>query len=84
MDQFAVFGNPINHSKSPLIHQAFAEQTGVEHRYGRICAPIDGFPQALSAFFEQGGRGANVTLPLNSRHGNLPISSANVQPCPAR
>lgn len=67
MDQFAVFGNPINHSKSPLIHQAFAEQTGVEHRYGRICAPIDGFPHALSAFFEQGGRGANVTLPFKQQ-----------------
>lgn len=67
MDQFAVFGNPINHSKSPLIHQAFAEQTGIEHRYGRICAPIDGFPQALSAFFEQGGRGANVTLPFKQQ-----------------
>jgi shikimate dehydrogenase len=67
MDQFAVFGNPINHSKSPLIHQAFAEQTGIEHRYGRICAPIDGFPQALTAFFEQEGRGANVTLPFKQQ-----------------
>jgi len=67
MDQFAVFGNPISHSKSPLIHQAFAEQTGIEHRYGRICAPVDGFPQALSAFFGQGGRGANVTLPFKQQ-----------------
>lgn len=67
MDQFAVFGNPIGHSKSPLIHQAFAEQTGIEHRYGRICAPVDGFPQALSVFFEQGGRGANVTLPFKQQ-----------------
>lgn len=67
MDHFAVFGNPINHSKSPLIHQAFAEQTGIEHRYGRICAPMEGFPQALTAFFEQGGRGANVTLPFKQQ-----------------
>lgn len=67
MDHFAVFGNPISHSKSPLIHQAFAEQTGIEHRYGRICAPVDGFPQSLSAFFEQGGRGANVTLPFKQQ-----------------
>nr|WP_314985273.1 shikimate dehydrogenase [uncultured Pantoea sp.] len=67
MDQFAVFGNPINHSKSPLIHQAFAEQTGIEHRYGRICAPVDGFSQALSAFFDHGGRGANVTLPFKQQ-----------------
>lgn len=67
MDQFAVFGNPISHSKSPAIHQAFAQQTGIEHRYGRICAPVDAFPQTLSAFFEQGGRGANVTLPFKQQ-----------------
>jgi len=67
MDQFVVFGNPINHSKSPLIHQAFAEQTGIDHRYGRLCAPVDGFPLALTVFFEQGGRGANVTLPFKQQ-----------------
>lgn len=67
MDHFAVFGNPINHSKSPLIHQAFADQTGIEHRYGRICAPTEAFPQTLAAFFEQGGRGANVTLPFKQQ-----------------
>lgn len=67
MDQFAVFGNPISHSKSPLIHQAFAEQTGIEHRYGRICAPVDGFRDALTTFFAQGGRGANVTLPFKQQ-----------------
>jgi len=67
MEHFAVFGNPITHSKSPQIHHAFAEQTGIEHRYGRVCAPVDGFTQALSAFFEQGGRGANVTLPFKQQ-----------------
>jgi len=67
MDQFAVFGNPISHSKSPLIHQAFAEQTGITHHYGRVCAPPDGFPETIAAFFAQGGRGANVTLPFKQQ-----------------
>ncbi len=64
MNNYAVFGNPINHSKSPLIHQAFAQQTGIDHRYGRVCAPLDGFPQALAEFFAQSGVGANITLPF--------------------
>ncbi|MBA2814233.1 shikimate dehydrogenase [Candidatus Pantoea persica] len=67
MEQFAVFGNPISHSKSPAIHQAFALQTGIEHRYGRICAPLDDFPATIAAFFAQGGRGANVTLPFKQQ-----------------
>lgn len=61
---FTVFGNPINHSKSPRIHQLFAEQTGLSHSYDRICAPIEGFRQSVDEFFQGGGKGANVTLPF--------------------
>ena len=67
MDNFAVIGNPIAHSKSPLIHDAFAQQTGVEHRYGRLLAPLDGFASTLQEFLQQGGRGANVTLPFKQQ-----------------
>ncbi|RPD93315.1 shikimate dehydrogenase [Candidatus Pantoea deserta] len=67
MEQFAVFGNPISHSKSPAIHRLFAEQTGITHHYGRVCAPLDGFPQAIATFFAQGGQGANVTLPFKQQ-----------------
>lgn len=48
---YAVFGNPVAHSKSPQIHQQFALQEGVEIEYERICADIDGFAQAVSTFF---------------------------------
>ncbi|MCX0498235.1 shikimate dehydrogenase [Erwinia billingiae] len=67
MHTFAVFGNPINHSKSPRIHQLFAEQTGIPHAYGRICAPVDEFIASLSEFMAQGGKGANVTLPFKEQ-----------------
>jgi len=67
MENFAVFGNPIAHSKSPFIHSLFAEQTGIEHQYGRECAPLEGFPQAIADFFAKGGKGANVTLPFKQQ-----------------
>lgn len=61
---YAVFGHPIAHSKSPHIHQLFAGQTGIEHVYGRILAPLDSFTACIQTFFTGGGRGANVTLPF--------------------
>lgn len=67
MQQFAVFGNPIEHSRSPRIHQLFAAQTGIPHPYGRICAPVEGFAAALADFIAQNGGGANVTLPFKEQ-----------------
>lgn len=68
MDQkFAVFGNPIGHSKSPSIHTLFAEQTGIEHRYGTILAPHETFEETLIAFFTEGALGANITTPFKER-----------------
>ena len=67
MDNFVVIGNPIAHSKSPFIHHAFAMQTGITHRYGRLLAPLDAFDSTVHAFLQQGGRGANVTLPFKQQ-----------------
>ncbi|MGV3344546.1 shikimate dehydrogenase [Enterobacteriaceae bacterium LUAb1] len=64
MSHFAVFGNPINHSKSPQIHRFFAEQTGIAHCYSRICAPLDGFSASFRHFIAEGGEGGNVTTPF--------------------
>lgn len=64
MESYVVFGNPIAHSKSPFIHQQFAEQLGITHPYGRMLTPLDGFVETLETFFQQGGKGANVTVPF--------------------
>ncbi|WP_016957023.1 shikimate dehydrogenase [Catenovulum agarivorans] len=64
MDKYAVFGNPIAQSKSPVIHQAFAKQTKQALTYGAILAPVDGFNQALDEFLAAGGKGCNVTAPF--------------------
>lgn len=71
MEQYAVFGNPIAHSKSPLIHAMFARQTGIEHTYGRVCAPLYAFPRAITDFFAAGGKGCNVTLPFKQQAWEL-------------
>lgn len=63
MDRYVVFGNPIGHSKSPMIHKLFAEQTGQRLDYTTLLAPLDGFSACATAFFQE-GRGANVTVPF--------------------
>lgn len=70
MDHYAVFGNPISHSKSPLIHGLFAEQTGQPLDYRTALAPLDDFPAFAQAFFQQ-GRGANVTVPFKEQAWRL-------------
>jgi shikimate dehydrogenase len=63
-DRYAVFGNPVGHSKSPLIHKLFAEQTGQDMSYEAVFAPLDGFENSVREFIAAGGRGANVTVPF--------------------
>ncbi len=58
-----VIGDPINHSRSPEIHQHFAAQFGLDFSYERIHAPADELEAAVAAFFARGGTGLNVTLP---------------------
>ncbi len=65
--QFAVIGNPIEQSRSPELHHAFAAKTGVDLNYKKILAPLDGFESAVKAFFNQNGVGMNVTVPFKEQ-----------------
>lgn len=63
-DRYAVFGQPIKHSKSPRIHALFAEQTGQDLQYTAEEVPPDSFVSITQNFFKQGGKGLNCTVPL--------------------
>lgn len=65
--RYAVFGHPVAHSLSPRIHAAFAQQHGIALEYTAIDAAPDAFLASLEAFAAEGGRGANVTLPLKEQ-----------------
>ncbi len=66
LDQYRVIGNPVAHSKSPLIHARFAEQTAQQMEYQTLLAPLDGFAACVQAFIQAGGKGANVTVPFKT------------------
>jgi len=66
IDQYAVFGNPISHSKSPILHKAFAEETNQKMVYEALCVDIDNFTSAANDFFSAGGKGLNITVPFKT------------------
>ncbi len=84
IDRYAVLGYPIKHSKSPRIHQLFAEQTNQQLQYEAIEVPAGKFNMVAADFFESGGKGLNCTLPLkelawtfaDSRTGRAELAQA--------
>ena len=66
-DRYAVFGNPIAHSKSPQIHSLFAEQTDQNLIYTAELAEVENFDQRIAEFINDNGKGMNITVPFKQQ-----------------
>ncbi|NGY06556.1 shikimate dehydrogenase [Solimonas terrae] len=62
-DRYAVIGQPISHSKSPTIHNAFAQATHQDLRYEAVEVPAGTLADALQRLHGDGFLGVNITLP---------------------
>lgn len=82
MHHFIVIGNPISHSKSPIIHTAFARSVGIDISYQRQFCPdeMGSFTAVVEAFFHGGGTGANVTLPFKEMAFELCQATGELSP----
>lgn len=67
MDKYLVIGNPIEHSKSPFIHQSFARSTSQILAYEKKKVELDQFEAFIHQFKSEGGKGCNITVPFKER-----------------
>tara|TARA_S200000501_G_scaffold170948_1_gene161039 strand:+ start:3453 stop:4268 length:816 start_codon:yes stop_codon:yes gene_type:complete len=78
MKRYAVFGNPIKHSMSPLIHSYFAKSLNIEISYEPILGTIGKFNIEARNFLKDGGSGFNITLPFKQDAYNLATTKSNI------
>jgi len=62
--KYAVFGNPIEHSLSPIIHKYFAKSLNINLSYEPILGTLGKFNVEVKNFLDSGGLGCNITLPF--------------------
>ena len=62
--KLAVIGKPIGHSKSPEIHQDFANQFDAKIEFRKDEVTPETIETWVADFFKDGGKGVSITLPL--------------------
>ncbi|MCQ2105756.1 MAG: shikimate dehydrogenase [Fibrobacter sp.] len=65
-ETLCIFGNPIGHSKSPLMHNALFEALGINAAYVPFSPEPEKLADAIKGFRALKIRGANVTIPYKT------------------
>jgi len=73
---FAVLGNPIDHSLSPVLHAAIIAQLGIDAVYARFEVSTDDLPGFLSQ--HEHFEGFSLTMPLKSAVRSIVVSECDV------
>ncbi len=68
---YGVFGNPVRHSKSPLIHNAWIQDFGINAVYLAFEPSEQDFETCFQGLKQAGLKGANFTTPFKERAANL-------------
>jgi len=64
--RLGLLGHPVSHSLSPRIHRAFGAQQGAAVDYRLVDVEAAGLPDAMRELYDDGLRGANVTVPYKA------------------
>ena len=62
-ERFAIFGHPVAHSLSPVLHAANFASLGIDAAYAKMDVPPENLAGALAAAVADGCRGLNITVP---------------------
>lgn len=67
MKKALVIGNPISHSKSPLIHNYWLKQNNIPGDYDKREVSIENFENDILNIINQGYEGFNITIPFKEK-----------------
>ncbi len=66
-ETLCIFGHPVAHSKSPLMHNALFKELGINATYLPYAPEPENFADAINGFRAMKFRGANVTIPYKTQ-----------------
>ncbi|VFP88648.1 Shikimate dehydrogenase (NADP(+)) [Buchnera aphidicola (Cinara piceae)] len=67
-----LFGNPVKHSLSPVIHKNFSKEIKINYNYSTFSCKKSNFFKNVIEFLNSGGHGCNITVPFKKDAFNIP------------